>query len=275
MTRARQHHGFALIAVLWTVAALGLIVSAVVAAQRQEVRWVTVSRQMTQALAVGQAATHLLANDLLHANAKLPYTRQYAVSFANQVVAVEVMALDGLVDINKAPRPLLVQLLITIGMLPPPEAENLAQQWVTHRDAARALGGWQQPAELMALPDMTYDTYARLEPYLTSHSDTGSGLVDPLFAPRALLNVLSKGDGAIADQVWMARQRGGVGVDTSRLEQSFIGTGGRKKLRLTALVDVGGDARVSVVTDLDLGRGPGKPWRVLQPSRAISRSVDQ
>ena len=275
MTRSRFSHGFALIAVLWTVAALGLMVGAVVAAQRQEVRWVTAARQLTQALAVGQAATHLLANDLLHARESLQYTRQYAVSFANQIVAVEVMALDGLVDINKTPRPLLVQLLITVGMLSAPEAENLAQQWVTHRDAARPLGGWHQPAELMALPAMTYDTYARLEPYLTSHSDTGSGLVDPLFAPRGLLNVLSKGNGAIADEVWMARQRGSVGVDTSRLEQSFIGTGGRKRLRLTAIVEVGGDAKVSVVTDLDLGPGLGKPWRVLQPSRAISRSADQ
>lgn len=272
MIRACTNRGFALIAVLWTVAALGIIVGGIVSAQRQEVRWVTASRQVTEGKAIGQAVTYILAKDILASNQKLQYTRQYSVSFMGQVVQIEAMALDGLADINKTPKPLLTQMLTTIGALSLPEAEALAQQWVNLREAALPAGGWHNPAELMGLPAMQYDTFARLAPYLTAHSDMGTGLVDPLFAPAAMLTVLSKGNTAIAAQVMSARERGDVGIDTTRLEQSFLGTGSRKKVRFTARVNFGSDTVVSTVTDLDLGGAPAQPWRVLQTSWAHQRA---
>lgn len=274
MNRAPPHHGFALIAVLWTVAALGIIVGGIVSAQRQEVRSVTATRQVTEGRAIGQAATYMLAKDILSGNQTLRYTRQYPVSFMGNPVQIEVMALDGLADINKTPKPLLTQMLTTLGALPPPEAEALAQQWVEQRESQLSTGGWYNTAELMGLPAMQYDTFARLAPYITTHSDTGSGLIDPLFAPPAMLNVISNGNAAVVAQVLAARQRGDVGVDTTRLEQGFIGTGGRKKVRFTARVNLGADAYVSTVTDLDLAGGaPGQPWRVLQTSWTHQRSV--
>jgi general secretion pathway protein K len=271
----RTVHGFALIAVLWTVAALGIIVGGIVSTQRQEVRWVTASRQVIEGRAIGQAVTYMLAKDILVGNKTLHYTRQYPVSFMGHVVQVEVMALDGLADINKTPKPLLTQMLTTIGALPPHEAEALAQQWVGQRDAVLSSGGWYNTAELMGLPAMQYDTFARLAPYVTAHSDTGAGLIDPLFAPPEMLNVLAKDHAEVAAQVLAARERGDVGIDTTRLEQAFIGTGGRKKVRFTARVHLGSHTYISTVTDLDLAGGAtGQPWRVLQTSWAHQRSFN-
>lgn len=273
MMRIRSSSGFALIAVLWTVAALGIIVGGVVSAQRQEVRLITASRQAVEGRAIGQAVTYILAKDILAGNQKLQYTRQYPVAYMGRLVQVEVMALDGLVDINKTPKPLLIQMLMTLGELPPQEAEALAQKWVDQRETARFTGGWHTPAELMGVPTMQYDIFARIAPYLTAHSDMGSGLVDPLFAPSALLKVLSKGNAAIAAEFSDARQKGVIGLDTTRLEQAFIGVGGRKKVRFTANVSFDAESFVSTITDLDMGSTPGQPWRVLQTSWSNQRRV--
>lgn len=121
---------------------------------------------------------------------------------------------------------------------------------------------------------MDYDTFARLAPYVTVHSDTGNGLIDPLFAPPAMLNVISKGNVPVAAQLLSARERGDVGIDTSRLEQAFIGKGGHKKVRFLARVIVGASSYVSTVTDLDMvGAGGGQPWRLLQTSWTIQPLV--
>src|SRR5665647_63806 len=103
--------GVALIAVLWLVAAMGLIITGVVQAVRGEARIAGWQRQALVADTLADAAI-LLALQSMHAQKnEVPKSIQVIpVQFEGQISEVSVRALNGLIDINSATVVLLADL---------------------------------------------------------------------------------------------------------------------------------------------------------------------
>lgn len=272
MTPSRHNaKGVALLAVLWTVAALSVLVGSLVQTQRASIAMVAQSRQLVEGRAVGQSAIGLVAARIVAGKIDVLQTQTFTVQVAQQTIPVEVMALGGLIDAGKAPAALLEQTLKIAAGVQPQRATVLAKEWVAARGDAGGRGGWLAVEELLALPSMDYDLFYNLAPLLTLQSDTGGGLVDPLFAPVSVVRVLCNGDQAILAQFMAARSSGQPGTDTTRLEARFLGKSGRTRFRLVARVAVGPDEEVRVTSDLRLRPAEGLPWQVLGTTESINR----
>jgi general secretion pathway protein K len=179
--RAVASRGVALIAVLWIVAALAVLVTGVVQAQRSELRLAGVARASLVGEAAGQAAIHLVLQRMAGSAPRVDRLTRDAVDYDGRAIVVDVMPLTGLVDLNRAPAPLLVAFLMQMGGLDEPSARTLTDALVARRTAgADAL--LDAPEELLSLPGADYDLFARLAPFVTTDSG-GGGRVHPLAAP--------------------------------------------------------------------------------------------
>ena len=129
MNRPYHHgeRGLALVAVLWLVAALSLIVTGLVASVRSETRLVSGAREGVVAGAAGDAAIHLVLQGMAAEPQPVSRLAQVQVPYRGLAIAVEVMPLNGLIDINQAPKGLLAQLFAVAGKVSPDVARNLAQ----------------------------------------------------------------------------------------------------------------------------------------------------
>lgn len=256
--------GVALIAVLWIVAALSIIVTGVVYAVRGELRMVSSARQSVQAVALGEAAIALALQEL-RANAQRP-PGQFRVEthYAGQRIPVEAMPLTGLVDISNAQVSLLQGLYQTVGGLSARQAEALANATVDTRNARDSRGralGFEAVQDLLRVPGMDYELYARLAPLLTADSQ-GDGKVNPQAAPLEVLTLLAGGNPQRAAAVLAARANGGQ-ADTTALQADWVGTALTSRYRLQAFVPLGDGATVVVSRGVDLRPDArlGLPWR--------------
>src|SRR5665647_3436172 len=179
--------GVALIAVLWMVAAMGLIITGIVQSVRSEVRSAGLQRQTVVASALGDAAI-LLALQKLQARRQEPGNaiQLIPVQFGGLASNVSVQPLNGLIDINNAPPLLLAEMYRHAGGLPPAAAQAMAQATVETRQTKSAKGaaqGFDAIEDLMRVPTMTYDLYAKIIPLITADLKDGSGRVNALAAP--------------------------------------------------------------------------------------------
>lgn len=263
----------ALLAVLWIVAALSIIATGITRSLRQEGRAISLARQEVQAQALGDAAIQIVLQ-ALRAN-RQPLTRAAIADISYQGVAMQVqlMPLNGLIDINAASAPLLQRLFAVAGGLAPDAALALAQAVVQVRQQPGARGGarrFEAEEDLLRVPGIDYDLYARLAGLLTADL-RGSGRVNPLAAPVEVLAVLAGGDIAQARQIAAARDAGQVGVDTSALDAGLLDTSASRRLRVQARVPLadGGFMRVSRSVDLDARTADGAPWLTFRTATAL------
>jgi general secretion pathway protein K len=264
--RAGASRGVALIAVLWIVAALAVLVTGVVQAQRSELRLAGVARASLVGEAAGQAAIHLVLQRMAGGAPRVDRLTRTAVDYDGRSIVVEVMPLTGLVDLNQAPAPLLAALLRHAGGLDEPQARTLADALVERRTAgADAL--LDTPEELLSLPGVDYDLFARLAPFVTTGS-RGSGRVHPLAAPYNVLLFLAGGNAAVAQRIADDRDAGAAAIDTTRLEGAFTDATVSSRYRFTADVPMPDGARVLVQRDVDLVAPPAAaaPWLTLRAS---------
>lgn len=271
---APGQQGVALVVVLWVVAALTVLVSGLVAAQRAGLRLASAERARVLALAAGGAATVVVLQEQAQA-APLARQRQLVVRIDGQDVEVEAMPLTGLVDLNSAPEALLVLVFRELGQRD--DAEALAAALVERRQApaaaASGAGGFSSGPlagveQLLSVTGVDPDLVARIQPFVTTASG-GSGRVNPMAAPPDILRLLTRGDEALAQRIVSERDAGTAMIDTSRLDANLIDTSSSGRLRLTARVPAGDGSLHLVRRDLELGRAaaPGAaPWRVLGES---------
>ena len=263
----------ALLAVLWIVAALSIIATGITRTLRQEGRAITLARQEVEAQALGDAAIQI-ALQALRANQQ-PLARAILVNigYRGVVMQVQLMPLNGLIDINTASQPLLQRLFAVAGGLAPEAAQALAQTVMQVRQQRDARGGPQRfeaEEDLLRVPGIDYDLYARLAGLLTADL-RGSGRVNPLAAPVEVLTVLAGGDAAQAAQIAAARDAGQAGVDTSALDGSLLETSASRRLRVQARVPLadGGFTRVSRSVDLDARTPDGAPWLTFRTAAGL------
>ena len=270
--------GIALIAVLWIVAGLSIAVTGIVHTLRSETRAIAAERRMTEMQAAGEAAIMLVLQDMTATRAVSPPPwKRTEVPFGGHAIVVEASALNGLIDLNRASPELLQALFTVAGGLGAQSSRELAQATVQARerpDPAGRAEGFEAVEDLMRVPGLGYDLYARLRPLVTADV-RGAGRVNPQAAPREVLAVLAQGNISRVAAMVSARADSGTPVDTTALSGEFIDTSIGSRYRFQALVSLPDGVEGVVVRDVDLmaDQRAGLPWRVFSGEtrmRAIS-----
>jgi general secretion pathway protein K len=246
----------ALIAVLWIVAALSIMVMGLTQTVKQSIRAATLQRGLTEGQALGEAAIALALQQLAVQTTPVTGAGQISVHYAGADIAVTAAPLNGWVALNDAPAPMLAALLQTAGGLDPARAQQMAATLVAWRDgvpqadvSGPAPSGnparrFEAVEDLMLVPGMDYDLYARIAPLVTA-SVAGSTVVNAQAAPPEVVQALGGNTAFIAPNPAM---RGNM----FRLEAAVPLADG-KILRLTE------DAAL-----LQPGSNTVAPWRILR-----------
>ena len=269
--------GVVLIAVLWIVMALSIIVTGLSRSVRDEAKMLSMARQGAQASALGDAAIQLRLQQMAVDAKPVDRVTTVQVPYQGRQMDVQVMPLNGLVDLNSAKTPLLARLLTVAGGLPESAAEPLAQAIVDYREQRTAQGAsrrFEASEDLMRVPGVNYDLYARLSGLVTADIRSG-GAVNPLAAPPAVLQVLAGGNAQLAQQIDSQRQSGQAGIDMTGLDATFIGSGTVRRYRLQARVPVadGGSFLVTRYVDINPRSRDGLPWTTFHMQREVEPAL--
>ncbi len=278
-TPGMAQRGVALIAVLWMVAAMGLIITGIVQAVRSEVRTAGLQRQTLVANALADAAI-LLALQNLQAQQKDPGNtlQVIPVQFEGLTSNVSVRPLNGLIDINNAPLPLLAEMYRHAGGLAPAAAQAMAQATVDTRQATGAKGtaqGFDAIEDLLRVPTMTYALYAKIIRLITADLKDGSGRVNALAAPLGVLQVLTGGDVSRAAILATQRNADPSVMDTSFLNPGLIEMTSSRSLRFQVQVALPGGDSLQKAWNVYWDTDPrsGLPWRVLGTQQSMQRAT--
>lgn len=271
--------GVALIAVLWLVAAMGLIITGIVKAVRSEVQIAGLQHQALVANALADAAI-LLALQSLQTPQNTPRNsiQVIPVQFEGLTSEVSVQPLNGFIDINNATPMLLEEMYRHAGGMNPQAAQALAQATAEVRQVKSAKGtvqGFDAIEDLLRVPGMTYDLYAKLKDIVTADLRDGSGRVNALAAPMGVLQVLTGGDVSRAAILLAKRNADPNVMDTSFLKPEHIDMASSNSLRLQVRVSLSGGGSFQKVWHVYWGADPrsGLPWRVLGTQQSIQRSA--
>lgn len=295
--RVPRQRGLALVAVLWMVAALLLTASGIVLAVRGEVRAVSAAREMAQAGALGDAGIVLAARQLVDGDRQEARLRQFDVDFEGAAIAVRVIPLTGLINLNSAAEPLLAELFAVGGGVDRSMATSLAQRVLDWRDADaqprpagaedpayiaagspfRTRGGpFVVPEDLMQVLGVDFDLFARLRPLVTVHA-RGDGRVDPLAAPLPVLRVLAGGNEELAASYAGARDASGALADSTRFPAAFVSRGQQPaRFLVEAAVPLSNGARLVTRKALDVtATQDGMAWVALWSDRVVEPAQGQ
>ena len=281
--------GFALVAVIWMLAALALLVSALVAGVRAEVRGLQGLRDSADAAASADAAIYLTLRELV-ADADRPVraTSRW-VQWDAQPILVRIYPAEGFVDLNMAEAPLLADVFTYGGGLDAVTARELADAVVAWRtpglvdNLQTAAGGssaqkrsrFDTIEDLLQVPGMDFALFDRIRDLLTTSSVIKG--VDPLAASETVLAILAGGDQTMVARIATLRDADDPVIDTTELSHAQPNAAGALVVRLDAHV-VAADGRVrvrSVWVQLD-GVRTGMPWEVIEvlPVRGTRLSAD-
>ena len=281
MRNTAPPRGMALIAVLWMVAAMGLIITGVVQSVRSEVKTAATQRQRVVASALADAAI-LLALQNLHAQQKEPgNTIQFIpVRFEGLDSYVMLQPLNGLIDINNAPVQLLAEMYRYGGGLNADAALAMAQATLETRELKGVKGtaqGFDATEDLLRVPTMTYDLYAKIVGLVTADVRDGSGRINAMAAPIGVLQVLTAGDHSRAAILAAQRSTNSSVMDTSFLKPGLIEMAPSRSLWLQVQVDLlgGGSVQKSWHVYWDTDPRSGLPWRVLGTQQSMAAATPQ
>lgn len=263
----------ALIAVLWMVAALSVMVTGLTRSIRSEARMMSLSRQSVEAQALGDGAIQIALQSIVASNQRITQWAQTEIIYRGVSIEVQAIPLNGLIDINSASLPLLAGLFSVAGGLSPDAAQAASQAVVQARETPDAKGARQRfeaEEDLLRVPGIDYDLYARLAPLLTADV-RGSGRVNPLAAPVEVLTVLTGGNHGAALAIAAKRQSGQPGVDTSAVAPAFVELGAVRQLRIQARVPMPDGSVVRVARNVEPGANPldGAPWQTFRTFHGV------
>lgn len=261
----------ALIAVLWIVAALSLVVTGLVKTARDEIRQVSANRRALTSEALGLAAINQVLQQMQVQPTAVTGLTYVPTQFEGVAIQVQVVPLTGLINLNSAPAGLLVRLFTVAGGLAAGQAEALSNLVLAQRQARDGAGapvGFDAPEDLLQLPGVDYELYARLAPLVVADRRTAGG-VNPLAAPVGVLKVLAGGDEAIALQIDTARRTSGAGVDTSRLDGAWLDPTIGNRFWLIARVPQADGGWLLSLRGVDVAAGArdGLPWQTFMARR--------
>lgn len=263
--RGRQR-GVALIAVLWIVAALGILVTGMVQAHRDEIRLVASARQTVRGSSLANAAIQLVLQDMAARGRPLGRLTRTEVAYDSVNILVEIVPLNGLIDLNRAPQPLLEATFAVAGQLNAGQAAALAKAVVEARTPGPLTRGgprFEAVEDLLQVPGVDYNLYARLSAFVTTDA-SGGGRVNAMAAPEGVLLILAGGDSGRAARIAASRNSGATGVDTTDLPAQLIDAVVGSRFRLVAHVPLPDGRRLLATRMVETGRvaPDGVPWRI-------------
>lgn len=273
MPRRVSAGGMALIAVLWMVAALSVIATGMLHTVKGEVRLAGHQRQTAQAGALADGAIRWVLQDVSARKPVLVRTVYIDVPFQGHLVRTQVQPLNGLIDINQAPAPLLTALFQHAAGLLPSDSAQLAQAVVDARKRPDAQGrpeGFDAPEDLLRVPSISYPLYATIS-RLVSASLKSSGRVNPQAASVPVLTVLAQGNAALANQLAAARDSSPLPMDTTQLVPDFIDATAATSVQVSARVPLLDGAHLIKTwwVGLSASGQTGLPWQVLETRQHI------
>lgn len=266
--------GVALIAVLWIVATLSIIVAGISYSVRQELRQMSLYREMVQSKAQSEAAMSLVLQQMIASAQRPNKIISVDLVYQGQGIKLQIMPMSGLIDINNASQPLLAALFERGAGMDPAAAEELAKNVVDARTKldrqGRALR-FDAIQDLLRVPGVDYALYARLAPLVTAEA-TGSGKVNPLAAPENVLQVLA-GDNAraVADFI-VARATEVAGLDLTLFDNRFVDTATTQRFRLQTKIPLSSGlfSLATCSVDLSARSQDGMPWRIFRCSHQLA-----
>lgn len=254
---------------------MSLIITGIAHSVRSEIRTVGLQRHAIVANAHADAAI-LLTLQNLHTQKKEPLNtiQVIPVQFEEFVNPVTIQPLNGFIDINNATPLLLAEMYRYGGGLNPVAAQALAQATVELRQVKNAKGiaqGFDSIEDLLRIPGMSYDLYAKIIGLVTADLRDGTGRINALAAPIGVLQVLTGGDVARAATLVALRNSNASVIDTSFLKSEFIEMAPSRSLKFQVRVNLpdGGTAQKS--WHVYWGEDPrsGLPWRVLGTQQSM------
>ncbi len=265
-----RQRGLALPLVLWIITLLSIMAGGFALLMKNEIQ---ATRDLQESVRAEAAIDGALNHILLYLSG-LPVVSNPLLTeefveldlFGTRMI-VRITPATGLVDLNKA-RPALLRRLFEAVGLADDEVDTLIDRigdWRDKDDARRLDGAekgdyedagrfpppknanFDSVIELHQVLGVSNELYARLAPYLTVD---GGGVLDPSYAPRALLRLLAGGD--VDSQA--ARGNEAFMVWATRLGGAIVGRGGTRAYRVEVLLpDRRGRVRAYVVARLTTG----------------------
>ena len=279
-TPCAQRHaqqGFALIAVLWLVAALSILVTGIMLSVKSELKVAAFSRQIVFAKAAAEGSMQIAMQELIASGKQPDKQIEAPVPYAGQEVLVRMTPMNGYININRAPVELL-QALFKIGAgLDDGMAGNLANAIETARRTPGPSGkppGFEAPEDLMRIPGLDYPIYARIAPTITTDSG-GSGQVNIQAAPPNVLNIVAGGNEAAVASFMQARSGDNVGADTSQMNGAWVGGATSSRLvEMTARVPLPDGGAIIVLRRYQITNSSpdGLPWRVFYADARVEQA---
>lgn len=264
--------GFALVAVLWMLAALSLLVMGMIAASRTEIRSHQAWRDALEATYIGDAAIILAIQAELADTADSNRLRRHVVEFEGRRVLVRFVPATGLIDLNTAPAALLAALFRQVGGLMPEEAASLAEQvaaWRNQGDpedlsvGSRRKRQFEVIEDLLQVPGFPFELFDNIQHFVTTFSRSAG--IEPLSAPLPVLEVLAETAPGAARDIARRRDAADPIIDMTALDTNFIVTASTRIHRLDADVVVPGGRTLRRSAWVTIGGQPADqlPWRVL------------
>lgn len=278
--KTTTQQGMALVAVLWIVAALSVMAMGLSQSARQEIQMASTARQLIMGEALGEAAIYLALQEILTGTDPIGQLTTGEVSYQGHAIQVQVLPLNGLIDLNNAPEALLASLFEYAGGVASQNAEALAKTVIETRDKKDSLNAKQNFAaieDLLRVPDINYDLYAKIRSLVTVNAG-GSGRINPKAAPEGVLMVLAQGNPGLVANLMDRRDSKDIGMDTSALNGMFLDASITQNFMFQAKVALADGGWVVTSRSIRLGDGikQGLPWRILHTESRLQTqtSVD-
>ncbi len=283
-------HGFALIAVMWMVAALSILAAGLIHTLRSEIGGTQHLLESTRADASASAAIHLAIRELLREPTSPTVLERRRTLFEAIPVELVIVPAAGLIDLNRAEAPLLEALFRVAGGSDETSSAQLAARIVQRRqeppppsgtgaglaDHAAQRRQRQQHLDviedLLQIPGVSFDLFVRIRDLVTVGG--GHAQVYPSAAPPEVLTVLAAGDALRVARFVEARDAGDPLIDASGFQHRVDAYPGGGAYRVDAVVTLpsGGRYKRSAWVDLS-AEADGKPYRILDLTalRAVGR----
>ncbi len=270
---ARSHRGVALVAVLWMVAALSIMVVGMSYGVREETRKVSLSRQGVALGALGTGAIHLALQEMQSSSEPVTRLSYKDINYQNRLIRIEILPINGLIDINNASESLLVKLFTIQGGVESAQALNLARKTIEIRSSKGLSGevrGFESVEDWLKVQGIDYTLYARMKGLVSVDLfGIGSGRVNPLAAPREVLTVLTDGNVEQATRIASDRDAGRIGIDTTMLNSGDVESASTDRYRVSAWVPASTETQlwISQIVDIAPILRDGQPWRIFNAER--------
>ena len=270
----RSSEGFALIAVLWLVAAMSVLVGGIMLTVRAELKTAGLSRQTIVAQAVGEGAMQIALQELKASGKPVDKILEAPISYGWREIMVRLIPMNGYIDLNKAPLELLQAAFQFAGGLDQGSAGSLAAVVDAGRKEPGPSGrppGFEAVEDLLLIPGVTYPLYSRVSRVFTTDAG-GSGQVNVQAAPPDVLNIVAAGNESAVGAFMQTRGGDNVGADTSAMNGAWIDNGtAAKTVEMTARVPLPDGGAVLVIRRYLVRPSPkdGLPWRVFHANAVV------